>query len=142
MTPGLLYYLVLPFTLLMIVSSISMAAEGDGGAVGLGSELCSVYMTTYEHNGVPAHDDDNHSEEIHLIEDDAEHYVTSDYITWLQGYLSGYNIHEFAGENIASKASVGGMLNFLYRRCSEHPDDAFYTVLPLLLERMNPDARE
>ena len=122
--------------------SVSMAEEGDGGALGLGSEPCRVYMNTYEHNDTPAHDDDNHSDEIHLVAADDEHYATTDYIKWLQGYLSGYSIHENGGENVASRASMGGMLNFLYRRCSERPDDPFYSVLPLLLDRLNPDRGE
>jgi hypothetical protein len=120
----------------------SVAEQGDGGALGLGSEPCRVFMSTYEHNGVPAHDDDNHSDEIHQVEEGGDYYVTTDYIKWLQGYLSGYNIHEFEGKNVAERASVGGMLNFLYRRCSERPDDPFYTVLPLLLDRIHPEGTD
>ena len=142
MTSGHFFISVLQLMLLTFITNTVIAEEGEGGGLGVGSEPCSVYMSTYEHNGVPAHDDDNHSEDIHLVEEGGDHYVTTDYIKWLQGYLSAYNIHEFDGNNIAEKASVGGMLNFLYRRCSERPDDAFYTVLPLLLERLNPGGKD
>lgn len=105
----------------------------EGPFLGIGNEPCSVFMSTYEHN--PASLDD------HLeTGDEGPHHKTSytsvDYINWVQGYLSGYNLHENDGVNIAENASNGGMLNFLYRRCTETPDASFSTVLPKLIERL------
>lgn len=101
--------------------------------LGIGAEPCNVFISTYEHN--PASLDDHHE-----TGDEGPHhkteYTSIDYINWVQGYLSGYNLHNNSGENTAENASNGGMLNFLYRRCIETPDAAFYTVLPKLIERL------
>jgi hypothetical protein len=126
--------MVLPFFLTMALQPLTAAEEtGQGAMLGLGGEACSVFMSTYEHN--PESLDDHHE-----TGDEGPHhkteYASSDYIHWLRGYLSGYNVHEFDGNNIAANASNGGMLYFLYRRCSETPDAPFHTVLPALLERL------
>ena len=101
--------------------------------LGVGAESCSIFMSTYEHN--PASLDEHHE-----TGDEGPHhkteYTSTDYIIWVQGYLSGYNIHYNNGNNVADKASNGGILYFLYRRCSETPDAPFYSVLPALLERL------
>jgi hypothetical protein len=111
-------------------------AEGNVEEVaflGVGAESCSTFMSTYEHN--PASLDEHHE-----TSDEGPHhktdYTSIDYINWVQGYLSGYNKHLNNGNNIANKASNGGVLYFLYRRCSEIPDAPFYSVLPALLERL------
>ena len=117
------------------------ADNGDeqGAVLGIGSESCSVFMTTYEHNPDSVDED-------HHIGDEGAHfeasYTSADYINWIQGYLSAYNTYEYNNGNIASRASIGGMLNILYRRCSETPNAAFYTKLPALLERINPEQNQ
>ena len=119
------------------LQSIS-AAEGeqqDAVGLGIGGETCSVFMATYEHNPDSLHGDDDTNAENESV----QNYTTSDYINWLQGYLSSYNIYQNDGINVTSRASMGGMLYFLYRRCSETPYAAFYTVMPALLERVRPE---
>ena len=120
-----------------VISTPASADEGDeqqAAALGVGGESCSVYMTTYEHNPNSVDDD-------HEIGDEGVHheaaYTSSDYIHWLQGYLSAYNQYENDGKEVSARASAGGMLYFLYRRCSETPEAAFHTMMPALLERLN-----
>ena len=128
-------------TLVILLSWLSLqmtSISADDGIeqsaiLGVGGESCSVYMTTYEHN--PGSLDDDHDAGDEGVHHEASH-TSSDYIHWLQGYLTAYNKFEYNNENIASQPSVGGMLYFLYRRCSETPEAAFYTVLPALLERI------
>ncbi|MGY8814742.1 MAG: hypothetical protein ACKVHQ_08485 [Gammaproteobacteria bacterium] len=114
-------------------SVIAADTEGNTSALGIGNSNCSTFMTTYEHNPNSVDDD-------HEIGDEGVHheaaYTSSEYIQWLQGYLSAYNHYKFDGENIAAKASIGGMLNFLYQRCSDTPDEKFHTIMPALLERI------
>lgn len=132
--PGSIHYLLL--SVLLLLSSPGYA-EGDGtdeeAFLGIGAEPCNIFISTYEHN--PASLDDHHE-----TGDEGPHhktnYTSTDYINWIQGYLTAYNLHENAGINIANNASNGGMLNFLYRRCIESPDAPFYSVLPKLLERL------
>ena len=129
-------------TIILLALSLPLRSVGaDNGdeqdaVLGIGSESCSVFMTTYEHNPDSVDED-------HHVGDEGAHYeasyTSSDYIHWIQGYLSAYNIYEYNNGNIASRASIGGMLNILYRRCSDTPDAAFYTVMPALLERINPE---
>ena len=118
------------------LTSVSAAeVEGQGAGLGIGGETCSIFMTTYEHNPESSHGDD----ETYAADEAVDNYTTSDYINWLQGYLSAYNIYQNDDVNVASRASIGGMLYFLYRRCSEDPDAAFHTVMPALLERIGTE---
>jgi hypothetical protein len=127
--------LVLVITMLVCFCSSVLAVDADGNthALGIGNSSCSTFMTTYEHNPNSVDDD-------HEIGDEGAHheaaYTSSEYIQWLQGYLTAYNHYKFDGENIAAKTRVGGMLNFLYQRCSETPENKFHTVMPALLERL------
>jgi hypothetical protein len=114
-------------------SVIATDTDGNTSVLGIGKNSCSTFMTTYEHNPNSLDDD-------HEIGDEGAHYeaayTSAEYIQWLQGYLTAYNHYKFGGENIAAKASVGGMLNFLYKRCSDTPDEEFHTIMPALIERL------
>lgn len=110
------------------------AGEGLPG-LGVGGESCNVFMSTYEHN--PDSLDEHHME----TGDEGPHHKTSytsaDYIHWLQGYLSAYSVHNNDRVDVSRGASTGGMLYFLYRRCSEDPDASFSSMMPALLERLD-----
>jgi len=122
----------------LLILTTSVYAQGEdtpdeSAFLGIGAQQCHVFISTYEHN--PASLDD-HTE----TGDEGPHheteYTSLDYIHWVQGYLSGFNLHGNDSINVAQNASNGGMLNFLYRRCIETPDAPFYTVLPKLIERL------
>ena len=122
------------FQVLVAMFSFSVSSLSSQEVyLGLASESCSVFISTYEHN--PASLDDHHE-----AGDEGPHhkteYTSVDYINWIEGYLSAYNLHQNAGINGAERASIGGMLNFLYRQCIETPEAPFYTVLPKLLHRL------
>jgi hypothetical protein len=110
--------------------------ERQGAGLGIGGEACSIYLTTYEHN--PDSVDDDHDVGDEGVHHEAN-YTSSDYIHWLQGYLSAYQWHENYGKDVTIRVNMGGILNYLYRRCSENPDAAFYTMMPALLERLKPE---
>ncbi|MGK0297355.1 MAG: hypothetical protein ACI9XC_000958 [Gammaproteobacteria bacterium] len=118
---------------ILITNAIAAEDAEQDVALGIGGEDCSVFMNTYEHNPNSVEDD-------HDVGDEGPHheatYTSLIYITWLQGYLSAYNLHENNGDDVSVRASIGGMLYFLYRRCSDSPDAAFHTVMPALIERL------
>ena len=122
------------FISMLCTSVIAEEPEVQGGTgSGVGAENCSVYMTTYEHN--PASVDEHHALGDEGVHHEAS-YTSSDYIHWLQGYLTAYDLYVDATGGPVSKASVGGMLYFIYRQCSKSPEAPFYSVLPALLDRI------
>jgi len=107
-------------------------AAGDtisGKVIGPGSNTCREFALTYEHSpGGHVHDDEPASAGLR----------TSDYIRWLQGYLSAYNLYQYAGEDITARTNMANILRFAYDWCSENPYADFISALPGIVEKIKP----